>query len=105
MNKDHMIVMKTLTDGTTKEIPLMVYIANKANDLRKLEDSFRKENKITKAYKEQEQAYLDYFQDTIKNWIRDSFQDDPEIIHKTAYYHQIVENFEVVVLVSKKDNK
>lgn len=102
MNKQQTIVWKTLQSGTTKEIPLIQYIVAKQNELREIAGRFRKEDKVTKAYREQEQAYLDYFQDNIRNWVMDAYSEDQDIVSKTMHMHNIIENFDVVVLVSKK---
>jgi hypothetical protein len=97
------LVWKTLQTGSSKELPLLPYVMNKKNQIDKIGKGPRKESKNAKAYKEEENAHLEYFMEVIADMVQQAFPDDPQIIRKTNTIYDLSNNFEFSVIVSKKD--
>lgn len=102
MNTPQDITMNILKDKC-RRVDFTQMIQEQAKFVRSASNiAGSKPTKIEQAYIELQREKLEQLESIVKRWIWEAFNDDPEVLNKTMYWHNIEKNFNITVLVETK---
>lgn len=98
---------ETLIDvlkGTARPVNFLMMISEQQEIIRKLERmAGSKPNKVEQAYFEQQKEKLKELEDIVRRWIWEAFNDDDSVGKDSMYWGEIIKNFDIKVIVSRKE--
>jgi hypothetical protein len=90
--------------GTARSVDFMEMIRDQYEFIRQARNiAGSKPSKTEAAYIEEQDVKLKELENIVKRWVREAYEDDPEIVEKTEYFYKLEKNYSIRVIVEKNN--